>query len=420
MSDSHRVHLDPNEPRTLGAMSGRLIRTGAVLAVIGLGLSVVLSFVGGAEAHRRVFFAYLVNFAFFMSIPIGALLFVMVHQLCKTGTVTTYRRLGEILAATMPHLGVFVIPILLGVGTIYLWAYEPNDPLIMKKAPWLLVGSWVPRMILYLVVLSALATWFWRTSLKQDQTGDPMLSRRMTGAAAPGIIVYAVTVTLFAFDLIMSLAPHWFSTIFGVYYFAGAFMAFHAMLAMIVIRLQDRGVLNRSINAEHLQDIGKMMFAFVVFWAYIAYSQYMLIWYGNIPEETVWFIRRGASTDPAHVNPFTWLTLVLLIGHFFIPFLGMMSRWIKRDSRKLYPWAVWLIVLHWLDMIWLIRPELRMTENVEATLPLNWLDFAALILCLIGLGGVFLAAFGRVAGAERSLVAEHDPRLGEALAFENF
>jgi len=396
------------------------VKTGAILAVIGLGVSVLLALVGGEYAPKRVLYAYLANFAFFISIPIGALLFVMVHQLCKTGTITSYRRIGEIFAAMLPHVGFFVLPILLAVTIIYKWAYIEGDPIVDAKKPWLLVETWLPRMILYLLILSGLATWFWKTSLKQDEAGDPMLTRKMTGIAAPSILIYGIVVTLFSFDLLKSLDPHWFSTIFGVYYFAGAFMAFHSIMAIFIIRLQDRGYLTRSVNDEHFHDIGKMMFAFVVFWAYIAYSQYMLIWYANVPEETVWFIRRGASTNPDHYNPFTWLTLVLLVGHFVIPFFGLMSRWIKRDTKKLYPWAVWLVVMHWLDMIWLVRPELRMKENPVATLPLNGIDFIAMIACLIGLGGVFLAAFGKVAGEKRSLVAEKDPRLGEALAFENF
>jgi hypothetical protein len=422
VSASHSVQLDPNEQRTLGALSGRIMKTGWAMAIVGLLASLLLC-AAGDYAPKRVLYAYLTNFAFYISIPIAALLFVMVHQLCKTGTVTTYRRVGEIFAAMLPHLAVFVLPILAAVGIIYKWAYIEGDYLVDKKAPWLLIETWLPRMVLYLAVLSGMALWFYRKSLKQDETGDPKLSRKMTGAAAPLILVYGFVVSLFAFDMIMSLDPHWYSTIFGVYYFAGGFMAFHSIMAIFIIRLQDRGYLTRSVNDEHFHDIGKMMFAFVVFWAYIAYSQYMLIWYANIPETTVWFIRRGASTNPEHheiANPFMWLTLILLIGHFFIPFFGLMSRWIKRSTTKLYPWAVWLVVMHWLDMIWLIRPELRMKDNSVATLPLNSVDFLALIACFIGLGGVFLAAFGKVAGEKRSLVAEKDPRLPEALAFENF
>ena len=167
-------------------------------------------------------------------------------------------------------------------------------------------------------------------------------------------------------------------------------------------------------------DIGKMMFAFVVFWAHIGFSQYMLIWYAAIPEETVWYMRHGAGFGDGVVagSPFPVLLLVLLLGHFVIPFVGLLSREVKRRPARLARWAVWLLVMHWLDMIWLVRPELRLADGVT-TLAVNWVDMLALIAGLLALGGVFLAALAKV-GSNVSLVAQNDPRLVEAMVFENF
>jgi len=414
------AQLDPNEPRRLGALAGRLTGSGVKLAVVGFVIMIALAIIGDDYAPKRVAFAYLANFAFFISIGLGALFFVLVHTLARTGTVSTYRRLGENIAGTIPYLSVFVIPILISVTAIYHWPKPGDDAILLAKVPWLNTPFFIARMIIYLAGFSLIAMHFVQRSRKQDEVGGVAITRGMQAVSAPAIILYAFFITGFAFDLIKSLDAHWFSTMFGVYYFAGAFMAFHAFLGLSAFRLQERGFLTRTINAEHYHDIGKMTFAMVVFWAYISFSQYMLIWYGNIPEETVWYIRHGAGLFEGQPNTFSGLLLILLIGHFVIPFFGMISRSVKRNPAKLAKWCVWLLVMHWLDLIWLIRPELRFGSPLyQTTLAVNWVDIVALLAGLLAFGGVFIAALGKVAG-DRPLVAENDPRMPEALAFENF
>ncbi|NBC10764.1 MAG: hypothetical protein GVY24_03395, partial [Planctomycetes bacterium] len=373
--DHVNAELDAPHARTIGPLAGMLFRAGVLAAVAGLLLLLILGAAGGAYSAERAMFAYLVSFLFFMSITLGGLLFVLIHFLCRTGTVTNYRRLGEIVAATAPAMALAAIPVILGGGLLHRWMTHPDDPIVAGKAPFLLPAAWAVRLVIYMLVFGVMGWWYHRTSLRQDRTADPQLTRRMQALAAPGVIVYAFAITFFAIDLIMALDAHWFSTIFGVYYFAGAFMAFHAVLAIALNWCQNRGRLVRVVNAEHYHDVGKMLFAFVVFWAYIAYSQYMLIWYGNLPEEQVWFIRRGASTDPAHANPFSLLMLALLIGHFAVPFLGLVSRSVKRNRHKLWFWAIWMLVFHFIDIVWLVRPELR---QGNVTLAINWLDILAL------------------------------------------
>jgi len=433
MATHAKASLDPLEQRQLGPLAGRLTRRGLILAGVGLLVMLLLALVGGEEAPRRVLFAYLANFAFYFSLCLGALLFVMVHFVCKTGTVVNYRRLGEIVGAATPWMALAALPILLAAPQLYRWiGAADTDPIVADKAAYLNYGFWLVRMLLWLAIFSVIGLWYHRTSLKQDETGEPALTLRMQGVGPVGIIVFALAITFFSFDLLKSLDAHWFSTIFGVYYFTGGFLGLHCVLAIGVVWLQKRGLLQRAVNEEHLQDIGKMIFAFVVFWAYIAFSQYMLIWYGNIPEETVWYIRHGGSTDPGHLSLWTWVLLALLVGHFVLPFFGLLSRWIKRDVNPLMFWAVWVLVFHWLDMVWLVRPEMVELGHgaghggtgeggypLHLPIGVNWVDVLALLAGLVGLGGLFLAAVARVA-ANHSLVAEKDPRLAEALAFENF
>jgi hypothetical protein len=206
----------------------------------------------------------------------------------------------------------------------------------------------------------------------------------------------------------MSLDPAWFSTIFGVYYFAGAAVGIFASLIVIVTILQKTGHLTETVTTEHLHDLGKFLFGFTFFWGYIAFSQYMLLWYANIPETTAWFARRGASTIAEHQSGWTILSLMLLFGHLIIPFAGLLSRHVKRNRMMLAFWAAWLLVFHWLDLLWIVMPE------YDGHFRLGILE----LLCLVGLGGVYVAALLRI-GLRQKLAPVADPRFHESLAFEN-
>jgi hypothetical protein len=220
--------------------------------------------------------------------------------------------------------------------------------------------------------------------------------------SGPLILLFALSTTFASFDWLMSIDPEWFSSIYGVYYYSGATVGGLAAMILVAIIAQRAGFATETITTEHYHDMGKLLFGFVVFWGYIAFSQYMLIWYANIPEETTWYLARQT---PA------WLgfSLVLLVGHLFIPFLGMISREVKRRKVLLGFWCVWLLVFHWLDMYYLVMPSFASDR-----FPLGLID-----LCLlVGLGGLYTAGALRVAKGV-ALVPAKDPRLNEALAFEN-
>jgi hypothetical protein len=236
----------------------------------------------------------------------------------------------------------------------------------------------------------------------QDVAPDPLIPAQLRKVSAWGLPVLAVTATFASFDLLMSLDPHWFSTIFGVYFFAGAMWATFAILVLVNLAFQRGNVgLVNVVTTEHYHDLGKFMFGFTVFWAYIAFSQYMLIWYGNIPEETLWY---------RHRLEYGWEynSLALLVMHFIIPFLILLPRSTKRSVPVLAVMGVWFLIMHWFDLHWLALPVLHHDAMF------HWLDFTA----WLGLFGLFVGAF-LFRLARHSLIPRNDPYLSESLHFHN-
>ncbi|MFH1842226.1 MAG: quinol:cytochrome C oxidoreductase, partial [bacterium] len=319
-----RVHLNGLAPRLAGGA--------AVVGVVGLAASVWLGLAEG-DGLRHWGFSYLVSFAFWLSISLGALFFVAIQHLTRASWSVVVRRIAEVMAANLTLLAVLAVPILLLVGKVFPWAggdahagLSGHQELLDHKAPYLNTTFFYIRWVVYFVIWSGLALYYWRKSLQQDRTGEPRLSITLESRSGPALVLFALTVTFASYDLLMSLDPVWFSTMFGPYYFAGGVVGFYAVLTLITFWLQGRGRLARVINLEHLHDYGKLLFGFVFFWAYLAFSQYMLIWYANIPEETGWIIRRQSSG-------WGWLALVLLFGHFLLPFAGLISRYAKRNRK---------------------------------------------------------------------------------------
>lgn len=392
------------EDRFLGPRAQVLQRRGIAAALLGFGAAAALTATGHGTA-RDFFFAYLLNYAFVLSVALGALFFVILQHLTRAGWSVVVRRLAEGVAATLPALGVLFLPVLVGLHDLYHWSHADavaQDPLLTHKAPYLNVPFFVGRWVVYLLTWSLLSRFFLVRSTAQDASGDVAETHAMQRRAAPAMLLFAVTVTFAAFDLLMSLDAHWFSTIFGVYFFAGGLVGFVALLVVVTFAVQRGGFLTRAITREHYHDLGKLLFAFVVFWAYIAFSQYMLIWYANLPEETGWFLRRQSGG-------WQWVGLVLIVGHFLLPFLALLSRPPKRKKRLLVPVAAWVLTMHWVDLLFVVGPERS---------PDRFLLLATDLLLLVAFAGAMTAVFARTF-ARRSLVAEGDPRLDESLTFEN-
>ena len=247
----------------------------------------------------------------------------------------------------------------------------------------------------------------------------------MQAAAPVGILLYGISQTFAGIDWVMTLEPTWFSTMFGVYWFAVSLTGFFSCLILLACFLQSAGRLKGAISKDHYQDMGKLLFAFgVVFWAYIGYSQFMLIWYANIPIETGWFL-------PRQMGPWKWVSLLLILGHFALPFVLLVSRWPKRWKNALAAIALWMVLMMIVDVYWLVMPTMsakavhdatNLMELVDAvdagTLSVGWNLTVTNFTALVGMLGLLVA--GTCAGLWRcSLVPAADPRLDESLAFEN-
>ncbi len=402
-------HGPEGENIRLGAAGGTLLKVGAGLAVVGLGGAAALGATMN-DGFTQFFHSYLVAFWWGLTITLGGLFFVLVQHLTKARWSPVVRRVAEILASNSVVFGllalVIIVPVMLGNTALYSW----NDPevvakshLIHHKAGYLNTTFFLIRWVIYFAIWIGFGLTLLKRSVAQDTSGDPNISKKNFALSAPGMLLFGLSITFASIDTIMSLEAEWFSTMFGVYIFAGAQLSFHCVLALSLFFLQGAGRLTKSVSVHHFHDIGKMMFAFVVFWAYIAFSQFMLIWYADIPEETIWFKSRfdgGWQT----------VSIIQLVGHFVIPFFGLVSRHVKRHKKALAFWAVYLLVMHYIDLYWLIMPSFDAKQA-----PWHIMD----LLALLGVAGVMIANFGRVASGV-NLRPTKDPRLAKSLAFENF
>jgi hypothetical protein len=401
-SESTRVALRP-EQTTIppGHSWNRLPMLGGAVALIG-GLTCAIL---GAGNPKQFFFSWLVSLLFFLTLALGALFFVLTQYAAQGGWGIVLRRIAETVFATIPVMAALFLPVLLGLHDLYEWSHADvaaSDALLRWKAPFLNVPFFLIRALFYFVCWSVMALMYYRLSRGQDATGDPAVSARLRLLAGPSIIVLALTMTFASIDWVMSLTPHWYSTIFGVYFFAGSFVGFIALLSVVAVAMRGAGLLDTVISTEHLHDVGKLLFAFTAFWAYIAFSQFFLIWYANLPEETIWYRARLEGS---------WMTVSIFImaGHFGVPFFYLMGRDVKRRGSTLALGGAWLLFMHFVDLYWQIMPTLH-PEGLRPSV----LDVAA----FVAVGGCFVAAASWLM-RRQALVPLRDPRLAESLAFEN-
>ncbi len=381
-----------------GSVLAPLVWVGLVAA----GVGVLGSF---AARGGHFYFSWLVAFMYFLSIALGALFFELTLFVCRAGWSVTMRRVIENIMATLPVFAVLFVPIWLGRHDLFVWTHADEvakSHVLQGKSPYLNERFFAIRAILYFIAWGGLGTYFSLQSQKQDETGDEKITRRLQAISAPGLIVFSLTLTLAAVDWLMSLEPEWYSTMWGVYYFSGSVLAIFAFLIVSIAFIQARGRLQGVVTVEHVHDVGKLLFAFVVFWTYIAFSQYFLIWYGNIPEETAYFMLRQQGSWPK-------IGKILIFGHFMLPFFFLMPRAMKRSRTMLVAAALWLLVMHYFDVYWCVMPV-----AFEAGPRFGIADVAS----MLAVGGAFIATLGWVA-SRRSLVPVRDPRLAESLSFEN-
>lgn len=390
------------DPVTLPEGGGRAWVAGAAAVAVLAGLA---SAAGAVSDPKQFAFSYLTAFAFVLSLAVGGLFWVMLHHLTGAGWSVVVRRFLEHFARALPWMALLFLPLVWGTTRLYEWSDATrcaSDPVWLAKRAWFRVSFFWARSAVYLAAWAVLGPWLARLSARQDRTGDPGLTFRMQAVSAPGMILLGLTTTFAAFDWLMSLDYRWYSTIFGVYFWVNSILGSLAALTLVVLGFRASGFLRRTVTTEHLHDLGKLLFAFTILWAYVAFSQYFLIWYANQPEETAWFLRRRSGGW----NGLSWL---LLFGHFVVPFALLLPRAAKRSPAWLGLVAAWVLAVDYLDFYWLVMPEL----HAEGARP-HWLDLAA----LAAVGSAFAAVVAR-ACARHPLVPVGDPRLVESLVFRN-
>jgi len=387
---------------TMDGLGSKVFGISALIGVIGLAATVGLGLAQGDNLQHFAF-AYLLNYAFFLSISLGALVFIPIMFVTRASWNVVIRRLAEVTAAVMPLMALLAIPVILFAGRVYGWA----DPAVAAshamshKAAYLSQGAFTLRWVIYFVVWSGCALFFWRTSVAQDKNGDLKYTRRLENFSGFAIMISALSIAAASFDLLMSVDPLWFSTMFGVYYWSGGFVTFFAVLTLMTMGLQNSGRLEKIVSPEHFHDYGKLMFAFTFFWGYIAFSQFMLYWYANIPEEISWYLVRTR-------HGWDMIAYATLFATLLLPFLGLVSRYAKRRRKILAFWAFWIIAAQWLNLYWVVIPEFSETLTFN---PMYVTGF-------VGIGGLWLAGIAKLA-AGNSLVPTGDPRLEDSLRFEN-
>ncbi len=412
-------------------MGASAARFGPLLLVAGAALLGVSMLV--ADDWTVFWKSWLVGWMSAAGIALAALWFTLLQHLTRAGWSVVVRRLAEGVARNLSWMWLLFVPVLLLVWSgqadlLYQWGDQElmhHDHLLQKKATYLSPAFWSARSIFYLATWAVIGTLYFKWSVAQDATGDHLWTHRMQRWAPICMILYAFTQTYAAVDWMMTLQPKWFSTMFGVYFWISSVGGFMAMLILLARWLQRTGHVRSAITVDHFHDMGKMLFAFgVVFWAYIGFSQYMLIWYANLPVETNWYMTR-------QLGDWTSISLLLLFGHFAVPFVVLVSRWPKRWRPTLPLIASWMLLMFFVDVYWLVMPvvpeaaieaatsygalaEAVAAGEVSVGFGFHLVNFTALagMICLLG-GGTLLNL------RHCNLVPSADPRLDESLAFEN-
>ncbi len=357
------------------------------------------------QSEPVVFYrAYLVAWLWVSGIALGLFALSMLAHVSGGDWGVVMRRVLEAGGRTLPFFVIAGIPLLFGLEQIYPWAEyaagdrQPVDHLLEHKEVYLNVKAFIGRALIYFAGWSILAYMISSLSHRHDASGDPALKEKMKKLSAFGLVFYVASATLAVVDWVMSLDPHWFSSLFGFAFVAGHALSAFSFVVPIMLFLSRRKPMSEIVRPKIFHDYGKFMLAAVMVWAYFMISQYLIIWSGNLPEEIGWYIVRSS-------NGWQALSLLLIFGHFVLPFALLLSADLKKQAPKLMIVAVWLLAMRWLDFYWQAAPS--MTDAAA----FHWLDLVA----PIGLGGVWLALLlGQLKG--RAIVPARDPALGEVMA----
>lgn len=380
-----------------------LARLGRLALAAGLA-GVAACLAGAFTAPQQLARSYLTGYVWMLAFPAGCLGLLLLSHLTRGAWGVMIRRILEAGAGTLPFAGLAFLPVAGSLGSIYEWSHAEavaRDRLLQHKAAWLNPEAFLARAAAYFALWLLLAALLTRWSTSQDATADRALARRMQRLSAFGFVAFVVTMSLASFDWTMSLTPHWSSTIYGLYVIIGQAVAAMALVALVALVLEGQEDGGIPFQPRHLHDYGKLLFTFVCVWAYFAYSQFVIIWSGNLPEETSFYA-------PRMNGAWRGVTVVLVLLHYGVPFALLLSRGVKRKARTLAPIAALLLLARWLDVHWLVAPAFS-----RDAFSLHWLDAAV----PLALGGLWLWLF-TVLLRRRPLLPLGEPFLAEALAHD--
>jgi hypothetical protein len=377
----------------LKGLQGRLLIAGAVGAVV--------SIVGWLIEPTQFFQSYLMAYMLCLGVTLGCLALGMIHQLSGGAWGVLIRRPIGAAARVIPVMTVLFLPIVLGMSHLYSWTNADlvaHDEALRHKHLYLNVPFFLVRAAFYFLVWNGLSYFLNTWSLEQDKNPDPTLALRMQRLSAFGLLAYGLTITFASFDWMMSLEPHWFSTIYGMLVIGGQGLSALAFLIIVMVWLSRRAPIDAIVVPQHFHDLGNLTLTFVMLWAYFSFSQYLLIWSGNLPVEIAWYLHRLQTG-------WRFVGVTLVIFHFAVPFLVLLSRTVKREGALLVNVAVGLLIVRLIDLFWLIAPEFH-----QHGVSVSWLD----VVLPLTLGSLWLGCFvWQLRG--RAILPVHDPQFEETL-----
>jgi hypothetical protein len=367
------------------------------------GVALVICVIGALFSPDQFFRSYLFSYLFYLGMTLGSMALVMLQYLSGGSWGIVIRRITESATRTIPLLAFLFLPILIGIPKLYSWSHDEvvkADPVLQHKHLYLNVPFFIVRVLIYFVGWWMFAHFLNKWSREQDTGGRDPRGRRLQLLSGPGLIFYALSVTFASVDWVMSLEPHWYSTIFGLLFVAGqGLSALSLCIAFLVILSDEGGPLEGVIGPSHLHDIGKLLLTFTMLWAYFSFSQFLIIWSGNLVDEIPWYMERLKGG-------WGWIGLLLVVFHFAFPFAMLLSQSLKRAGQKLIRIAALVIVMRFVDLFWIVAPA-----SSQGGFRVHWMDF----LAPVGIGGLWLGAF-LFQLQKWPLLPVRDPHLEEAIA----
>jgi hypothetical protein len=368
-------------------------------ALVVAGVGALLLLMGALTSVQQFFQSYLLGFLFWMLFALGCLGVLLLHHLVSGAWGHVIQRMTEAGARTLPVMALLFVPILFGLQNLFPWS-RPEvveaSHVIHKKTAYLNIPFFLIRAAAFFAFWSAVAFLITKWSRMQDQTGDAGLTRKIRMASGPALVFFVLTATFAGVDWMMSLEPEWYSTIYGMHFIVGSVLSTLALCVIGIRLLSDHEPFSRVLSTRHYHHLGNMLFAFTILWAYMSFSQYLIIWSGNLPEDNFWYSRRLDAGWQGVAG-------LLLVGHFFVPFLLLLSRKTKRIIHSLALIAMWILIMRLVDVFWLIMPAFN-----DHQFQFHWTN----VVAPVAVGGIWVAVFARQLKGQ-ALLPLHDPRFNE-------